>query len=74
MKHFLTSIMAIDPSDGVLKEWAGEVVKAPSFKLAEEKLNAEGKGYMKVVGELIGYSRWEDGKLVVDESHLSRNN
>jgi len=50
---FITSIQAIDPRDGELKEWAGPNISAISFENAERYCQGNGLGYCKVVGLLV---------------------
>lgn len=53
MLTFITSIQAIDPRDGELKEWAGPNIKAISFEDAERYCQENGFGYCKVIGVLV---------------------
>jgi len=50
---FTTEIQAIDPKDGTLKKWGGEVVKASNWEEAEQWCQEHGKGYLKVVGYFV---------------------
>jgi len=50
---YTTTIKAIDPKTGELKEWMGPVIDAISFKHAKRYCNENGLGYCKVIGELI---------------------
>jgi hypothetical protein len=52
-KEYSTQIQAIDPTDGVLKLWSGDRVKAKSFDDAVEWCK-EHKGYLEVKGEFKG--------------------
>ena len=47
---FTTVIRAVDPRDGELKLWAGPLIHASSWHLAEMKLQTEGLGYCKIDG------------------------
>lgn len=47
---WLTTITAIDPRTGELKEWAGPSVNAPTRRLANQWLQTNGYGYCKVLG------------------------
>lgn len=53
MKKWTTEIKAFDPIDGRLKTWIGDIIEAPSFELAEQWCQINGKGYLRVIGELI---------------------
>lgn len=53
MKIWLTEIKAIDPFDGKLKIWAGDNIDALSWIEAYMKTQQTGRGYMRVLGELI---------------------
>lgn len=50
---FTTEIKAIDPKDGKLKTWGGEVVEAETWEEAEQWCQENGKGYLKVTGKFI---------------------
>lgn len=50
---FTTRIRAIDPRDGVLKEWMGQNIEALTFGLAEDYCQRNGLGYCEVDGILI---------------------
>ena len=52
MKTFTTIINAIDPTDGKLKKWRGQDVKAKNWTEAE-KWCKENAGYLKIDGELL---------------------
>ena len=57
MKTWYTEIRAIDPSDGKLKTWGGEYIKAPTPKLAQAIANSTGRGYLKVTDKQV-ISEW----------------
>lgn len=52
MALFLTQMTVINQTTGDIEDFAGEVIQAPNFRLAEEwcKLN---KPYLWVLGEFI---------------------
>jgi len=54
MKTYITSITAIDPTDGHMKEWCGPVILAQSEQDAYDYCQSNGLGYCKVIGILIG--------------------
>jgi len=47
---WLTTIRAVDPRTGELKEWAGPSVDAPTRRMANRWLQNNGFGYCSVVG------------------------
>lgn len=53
MKHFATSIQALDPITNKMKFWAGPNIPAPTERLAREYCDNSGLGYCKIEGELI---------------------
>lgn len=57
MKLFTTTIKAIDPSDGELKEWAGPIIEALTWEEAEQYCY-ENLGYCKIDGEFIEEIGW----------------
>lgn len=50
---FTTTLKAIDPNDGVLKDWMGDYVKANSISDAKQWCQDNGKGYLDILGEFI---------------------
>ncbi len=52
MNLYITTIIAIDPLDGQLAEFAGPYVPGHSFEDAQRYCNANGMGYCKVEGQL----------------------
>lgn len=52
MRRWATEIRAIHPYTGHLVTWEGDVVLAPTMKLAQDWCDTH-KGYLKVIGELI---------------------
>lgn len=50
---YITEIEAIDPKDGKLKKWAGQVVNALTEKEARKHLDENGFGYCKIIGRLV---------------------
>lgn len=52
MKTYITELQAIDPKDGELKKWGGDRIEADTIEEAEMVCQMEGKGYLKVLGEL----------------------
>lgn len=61
---FTTNLLAIDPKDGVIKEWVGPTIEAPSFQLAEDKINQDGLGYLSIRGQLIASIDEETGSKI----------
>lgn len=70
MKIWLTELTAIDPITGRLKKWCGDEVKAPTQQLAEEWCQLNGKGYLKVVGELIAEIPCKEGTYEPDFKNM----
>ena len=58
MNTYVTEIKALDPVTRELKSWAGDYVEALSFEEAENWCK-NNKGYLKVIGELIGEEIYE---------------
>lgn len=52
-KLFTTSLKAIDPNDGILKDWMGDYVKANSEESAKQWVQNNGKGYLSIEGEFV---------------------
>jgi hypothetical protein len=65
MRHFITEIEARDPKDGQLKVWSGEIIEAPSMELAEQFLQMNEWGYMRIVGEINYIIDQETGEKIV---------
>lgn len=65
MRHFITEIQAIDPKDGELKTWTGEVIESPSMELAQQYLDLNEWGYMKIIGEVNYIIDQETGEKIV---------
>jgi hypothetical protein len=65
MRHFITEIEAIDPKDGELKIWSGEIIEAPSMELARQFLEFNEWGYMRIVGEINYIIDQETGEKIV---------
>lgn len=61
---FTTNLLAIDPKDGVIKEWVGPTIDAPSFELAEEQILKTGLGYLSIRGQLISSIDEETGSTI----------
>jgi len=57
---YLTEIMAVDASDGQLKRFAGPDIEAPTKEQAQAYCLANGLGYCRVIGVLLG-------RVVVDK-------
>lgn len=53
MYLFTTSLKAIDPHDGILKNWCGPNVPGISFKDADNYCQENGLGYCKIEGILV---------------------
>jgi len=62
MKLWATQLKAIDPYTGELKTWMGENIKAPTWDLAQQWCNENGRGYLEVIGELIAEIPEKDGE------------
>lgn len=52
MKLWQTEIRAADPKDGILKSWVGPPIPGFDLKDAEEYLENNDMGYMKIVGQI----------------------
>lgn len=52
-KMFATGLKAIDPKDGVLKDWVGDFVLAKSEEEAKQWCDTNGKGYLDIKGEFV---------------------
>lgn len=70
VKVFATRIKAIDPTTGDLVTWHGDNVEALTEGMAQEWLNHNGKGYMKVVGELVAEIPCFEGTFEPDFSRM----
>lgn len=53
IKKWITSIRAIDPMDGELKNWVGPIVEGITMKDAWNYCQMNGLGYCTIEGELI---------------------
>jgi len=53
MYYWTTEIKAIDPSDGVLKKWAGPNVPGINESDAKHYLETHELGYCEISGQLI---------------------
>lgn len=70
MLTFATKLYAEDPTDGQMKIWAGPLVKAWSFKEAEERLQEDGLGYCWIAGIIFDRGSLSTG---VSEVFISLN-
>jgi hypothetical protein len=70
MKHWSTTIRAIDPITGDLKLWNGPSVLGISFDDAERYCQMNGLGYCKVDGELVCEIPCRDGTYEPDFSNM----
>ena len=52
-KKFTTILQAIDPKDGQLKTWHGQIIEAKNIVEAKRFCQKNGMGYLRVVGEFI---------------------
>lgn len=52
-KMYVTTLKAIDPNDGILKDWMGDYVKASSEEEAKQWVQNNGKGYLNIEGVFI---------------------
>lgn len=52
-KMYATKLKAIDPNDGILKDWMGDYVKASSVEEAKQWVQNNGKGYLDIHGEFV---------------------
>lgn len=52
-KKFITILQAIDPKDGQLKTWHGQIIKAKNIVDAKRICQKNGLGYLRVVGEFL---------------------
>jgi len=52
-KMYATKLKAIDPNDGILKDWMGDYVKAGSVEDAKKWVQNNGKGYLDIYGEFV---------------------
>lgn len=79
MKIWITELIAIDPLTGELKKWGGDDIKAPTHELAQEWCQLNGKGYLKVIGELVAEIPCKKGTYepdfdnMVDYDYISSN-
>jgi hypothetical protein len=53
MKKFTTILQAIDPRDGELKTWQGQIIQAKTIVEAKRFCQKNGLGYLRVIGEFI---------------------
>jgi len=67
-KIFTTRLKAIDPKDGILKDWSGERIVAETEKEAIEWCS-ENRGYLKVDGQLEEELEMtkEDWKIIMEK-------
>lgn len=63
IKHWVTEVIALDPQTHEMKRWRGDVIKAPTWELAQQWCD-ENKGYLLVVGELIAEIDEDTGKRI----------
>lgn len=66
MKKWLTEIIALDHSTQEIALWQGDIVEAPTLRLAQVWCDTNGKGYMKVVGELTAIIPCKEGSFEPD--------
>lgn len=52
-KMYVTTLKAIDPNDGILKDWMGDYIKANSEEEAKQWVQNNGKGYLNIEGVFI---------------------
>lgn len=52
-KMYVTKLKAIDPNDGILKDWMGDYIKANSEEEAKQWVQNNGKGYLNIEGVFI---------------------
>jgi len=72
MKQFITTIEAIDPLDGELKEWSGPRVEAETWEEAE-KYCIDNLGYCKVTGEFIQEFGWNSALFANNIENQNNN-
>ena len=65
MKKWITEIKALDSNTGEMKIWAGDIIEAPTFGMAQKWCD-ENKGYLKVIGELISEIPCKEGTFEAD--------
>lgn len=53
MRHWTTTIQAIDPLDGEIKTWGGPNVPGINWQDAKDYLQRNGLGYCDIDGELV---------------------
>lgn len=53
MPKYDTYLQAIDPKDGILKKYGGQIIEAESQEKAQEYLDTNGLGYLVLNGEII---------------------
>lgn len=63
MPHWETVVYTYNPKTGDKATFAGDVVEAPSPRLAQMWLNMNGKGYMTVTGDKMMYDIEFDGSI-----------
>jgi hypothetical protein len=68
MNKYTTTLLAIDAKDGQIKQWVGEIIEAPSFELAEQWLQLNGKGYLTISGKLISTVDEQSGNKISFEN------
>lgn len=72
MKLFITTIQAIDPLDGELKEWSGPKVEASTWEEAEQKC-IDNLGYCRVVGEFVREIGWNSALFANNIENQNNN-
>lgn len=68
MNQYTTTLLAIDSNDGIIKQWVGEIIEAPSFELAEQYLQLNGKGYLTIMGKLVSTIDEQTGNKISFEN------
>lgn len=60
MPLYSTTLLAIDPVDGILKKWDGDYIMADSKEDAEDWCRDNQKGYLKVEEKFISEDLKDD--------------
>jgi len=67
MKLWVTEIRAIDPKDGELKTYCGEIVPGDTQESAQQYCDDNELGYCKVLGQLVDDDWAEDPWIRITE-------
>ena len=73
MPHWETVVYTYNPKTGDKSTFAGDLVEAPSQRLAQMWLNLNGKGYMQTTGHQVLYEIDCDTNEVTNYGYFNQN-